>query len=50
MTARSRASSVWCGFFGLHIPQARVVAYLDAENPADEIDLRYQSMLLHFTP
>jgi AAA domain len=37
-------------FFGLHIPRARTVTYLDAENPGDEIDLRYQAMLLHFTP
>lgn len=46
------AMHVACGkdFFGLHIPQARTVTYLDAENPGDEIDLRYQAMLLHFTP
>lgn len=46
------AMHIACGkdFFGLHVPEARTVTYLDAENPGDEIDLRYQAMLLHFTP
>ena len=44
------ATCIACGkdFFGLHIPKARTVTYLDAENPFDEIDLRYQAMLAQF--
>jgi hypothetical protein len=36
------------GWFGFNVPQARKVVYVDAENPSEEIDLRYKAMLLHF--
>ncbi len=37
-------------FFGLPVPKARAVTYLDAENPPEEINLRYQAMLAQFSP
>lgn len=41
-----------CGkdFFGFRVPKPRRVVYLDAENPSEEIDLRYKAMLRPFSP
>jgi hypothetical protein len=46
-----KAMHVACGkdFFGFRVPKARLVVYFDAENPVEEIDLRYKVMLAHFS-
>ncbi len=51
MVCLSVCMHIACGkdFFGLRVPEPRTVVYLDAENPADEIDLRYRAMLNTFT-
>ncbi len=52
MLALLLAMCIACGkaFFGFHVHKARRVVYFDAENPTEEIDLRYKGLLSRFTP